>query len=504
MPHNVISSERPMFGSPMISGEALQHGMREVSQVCYRRCTILRVNPEKGKCDIYGEGCYYSDVALPGLTTSSEGAASTIEVPKRGTPVLARVVRGIAAISQYLPVPTDTEAESKPRFSVAETQESANFYSTNDGPTYGRLPRGLLPGDWCKMGEEGQCFALLEGGVAKMRGSPLAQVEAIHDGDTLKLTGRNMQLLSGFGRVVFSDDGGKSAFLFEGGTDQITQVGGGEEKWQVRARVGGEAQGIADFQLLNLRGERLFSVSLSNDGSINGQRSGNTSISYGGTKTDDIKRGYSRITRTGNDSLRVADGNRIEWVGGNHQSEIFGTRDILISGSRHDNIRNTWGISVGRTMSFNISGAPIPVPIISKALSYEVTNGDVVFKIGDPLAGDLQSALSSFRVNVKSQGGQIDLQTGPTGLIWIDSGLPVGSIMIGGSMTSPAIEPAVLGIQLIKLLTQLATYYDTHQHIPPPPLSMFGPVMTPIPPMYGATVASAAPTLVSKKVLIGR
>lgn len=502
MPHNVISDESPVFGSAMVSSAALRGGAaREVSQVCYRRCTILRVNPSKGKCDIYGEGCYYSDVALPGLTTSSQGSASTIEIPKRGTPVMAQIVRGIASISQYLPVATNSEAESKPRFSVAETQESANFYPTDDGPTYGSLPRGLLPGDWCKMGSEGQCFALLDGGVVKMRGSPLAQVEAIRDGDTLKLTGRNMHLVSGFGHMHFSDDGGKSAFSFEGGTDQITQVGGGEEKWQVRARVGGDAEGIADFQLLNLRGERLFSVTLDIDGTTRGQY-GNSQSKYT-RKTEDIASNYSRTTRSGDDALKVVDGNRTEWIGGNHQSEVFGTRDSFISGSRHDNVRNTWGISVGRTMSFNISGASIPIPIISKALSFDVTNGDVAFKVGDPLAGDFQSALSSFRVNVKSQGGQIDLQTGPTGLIWIDSGLPVGSIMVGGSLLKPAIQPAVLGLQLSMLMSTIAANLDAHMHLLPPPLAVFGPSLVPMVPLYSALVSGAMPFCLSKKVLIG-
>jgi hypothetical protein len=499
MSFGAISSERLAFGS------ALGAGARANSSPRHLRCTILRVNPNKGRCDVYGEGCLYSDVPFPGMTTSPTGTGGTFEIPKVGTPVLVRVSNGIASISQMLPVPTGDGAESKPRFSVLETQPDTNLYPSNDGPTMGRLPLGMQPGDWCRMGDQGQCLAVLEGGVAKLKASPLAQVEAIGSGDTLKLTGHNLEMITGFGHVSFASDGGKNAFLFEGGTDQITQVGAGRTNWQVRARVGGQAEGLADFQLLNLRGERLFTVSLKDDGSVESYRKGHTYETYGGDRAVFLNQGDRRTLMSGDDVLRVVDGSRITTIAANDESQTFGTKTSMIAGARRDNIRNDWSMAVGKTVAFTISGATIPTPI-TNALSFKVTKGSVYFDVGDPLAGDIPpSAISSFRVFTKSPGGQIELHAGKTGFVHIDSDMPIGSVWLGGNAFNIPTEPAVLGMQLISLLGQIAGYLDLHMHLLPPSLSMYGPsTLMPVVQNYLSAVSAAVPTLVSKKVLVGR
>ena len=498
MSSNTISNESSRFGSALAAGPGRsRHG--SANSVTYLRATIVRVNPDKGKCDVAGNNSYYSDIPLPNMRMSAGGAGSTVEIPKRGTPVLLRITAGEATISQIIAVPTDSSVETRPRFPVIENATDTTFYPSDDGPSFGRLPKGLLPGDWCKMGEEGQCFALLDGGAVTMRATPMAKVEASRIHDTLNLKGRNLNMFTGFGNMIFTDSGGKSSFVFEGGTDQMTQTGGPLEKWQVRARIGGEAEGLADFQILGSHGERLFSVVLDGDGSIRQGRTGNTNSNYGGNLVEEIGTGYEKLVRSGNHDLTIMDGSRNDFIVGNDELKLFGSKATMIAGSRNDNIRNRWTLSVGQTATFNISGDPIPTPL-SRAMSFIVSNGSVVFDIGNPIAGDVPSAFSSFRVLTKSQGGQIELRSGITGFTWIDSDKPIGSVMIGGNILNPAIEPAVLGVQLLQLLLNQAMLYDTHTHISASPGSPTGPTLLPQSPALVSTGA----TIMSKKVLIGK
>ena len=499
MPQNTVSNEPIVFGSALTPGVV---GVRQsrIGETQHLRATILRVNPNKGKCDVYGSCRYFSDVPLPGMSISPDGAGGTVEIPKRGTLVLLRITAGTATIADILSTPADPSVETYPRYPISETQTANNaLFSSDDGPSFGQLPTGMLPGDWCKVGEDGQCFALLEGGAVKMRATPLAQVEATRANDTLNVVGRNMNLFTGFGRVQFVDDGGKSSFIFEGGTDQLTQVGGPNTNWQIRARVGGEAEGLTDFQLLDLRGIRVFGVNIESDGSSHHHQEGNHDFYCRGAFSQEIGKGYSQFVRTGSHKLTVNDGNYAEDIKGNHTSLIFGSKSTSLTGSRADNIRNAWTMMVGRTASFSISGAPIPTPI-SKAFACEVTNGSVVFNVGDPLAGDTQAGVSSFRVFTKSAGGQIELRSGKTGFTWIDSDNPAGSIMIGGNLLSPATEPAVLGLKLISLIMSMAAAFDAHTHISASPGS---PTAVPVP-LLTSTISGKAVSILSKKVLIGK
>jgi hypothetical protein len=214
---------------------------------------------------------------------------------------------------------------------------------------------------------------------------------------------------------------------------------------------------------------------------------------------EEIGTGYEKLVHSGNHDLTIMDGSRNDFIVGNDELKLFGSKATMIAGSRNDNIRNRWTLSVGRTATFNISGDSIPQPL-SRAMSFIVSNGSVVFDVGNPIAGDLQSAISSFRVFTKSAGGQIELHSGRTGFTWVDSDNPVGSVMIGGNILSPAIEPAVLGLQLLQLLANRSMIFDTHKHISASPGSPTGPTLSPQSP----ALASSGPKIVSKKVLVGK
>lgn len=484
-----ISQEHEAFGSALV--EERPHE---------KDGCIVRVNPDLNECDVYADGCYYSNCALPGLYTQAEGAGGCVDIPQRGTPVRIRVGQGWPVISGFLAVSTDAEAKSAPNFPVLGVVDSAgSIYPDDTGANFGgRFTGNLLPGDKVDIGNMGQGFARLDGGVTLMKGSELSQFITNAEGDTSTIVGRNLNIYTGSGQMVFGDDAGKSFFKFECGTDQLTQVGADKENYQVQALIGGDAEGLVDFKVLNLRGERLFGFSIDPDGSCRQLRRGNFADSYEGQLDISVAKGRRIDIYNGNDTHIVHQGMRVESYVGGQQTEILESRSGYIAGSNRDYIRNDWKISVGRSMSFNVSGDFILGNPTTAAVGWTITNGSVVFDIGNPLAGDNAKALSGFKVGVKGLGS-VELLT-QLGQIFIDASLP-GNVWIGGSATNIPIDPAVLGLKFVEIMTKLIAIFDAHVH---PPTFPGKPVEPPLPPAAMTTqIAPNLPFSLSKKVLIG-
>ncbi len=462
---------------------------------------IVRVNPTLNECDVYADGSYYANCAIPGLYTQTDGSGGSVEVPQRGTPVRIRVGRGWPTITGYLPISTDNTAKSAPSFPVVSNLvgSSGSLYPSDDGANFGgRFSDGLLPGDKVDIGNQGQGFARLDGGVALMKGSDLSQVMCNANKDHTIIAGRNLSIFTGFGQMIFGDDAGKSYFKFEGGTDQLTQVGADKENWQVQALIGGEASGLLDFKVLNLRGESLFSFSIDPDGTCRQTRLGNFAESYSGSLDTTVATGRRVDIVDGDDLCYVLQGKRVEKFTGGHETQNLESRSSFVAGNRKDNVRNDWKVSVGRTMSFNVSGDFALGNPTTAAVQWTVSNGSVVFDIGEPLAGDNVKALSGFKVGVAGLGG-IELAT-QLGQITMDASLP-GSVWVGGGLGNIPIEPAVLGLKFAELMTNIISIFDAHIH---PPTFPGKPVEPPLPPaQMAARVAPNVPFSLSKKVLIG-
>lgn len=498
-----FSTEKPLFGG------ALRQTPKQRTSV---PGVIVRVNPLQGSCDVSAGGNYYGNVPLPNLARDVAGSGGEFNVPRRGTPVVLRLDVGWPTISQILPISTDQEALDRPSFELDATGSSGgDLFAADDGPTFlGRLPKDMHLGDRGWIGNQGQKLAILEGGVVTLEASPMARVEAVQD-DTLIMAGRNTRLMTGFGNVEFHDEGGKSWFVFEGGTDQVTQTGAGRDKWTIRAEMGGDAEGLVDFQTRDLTGQRVASVSMGMDGSEQRYNAGNTSVSVAGSHACSIQQGRSTLIQQGADYLEV-QGDREERVYGNLITETFDTRFSRVGGDRRDTVMRDWSLATMRNMKVNVSGDAISSNPLTNALDFVVTNGSVMFDVGNALAGDLKKALSGFKVNTYGGAGNIELLANEAGLLMLDAALPTASVYIGANvstqLTAPkgaGFEPAVLGWRFIALMNAIIATFDTHVHPLPPPLAFLAggaPTLFPIVQM-SATVQPNVPFSVSKKVMIG-
>ena len=498
-----FATEQPLFGG------ALRKSPHRASQI---PGVIARVNPLQGSCDVSAAGNYYGNVPLPDLARDAEGSGGEFKIVRRGTPVVLRLDMGWPVIAQVLPISTDQEAVGRPSFAIDPSGSSGgDLFSNNDGPTFlGRMPKDLHMGDRGWVGNQGQRLAILDGGVISMEASPMAKVEVIQDEDTLLMAGRNTRLISGFGNVEFRDSGGKSSFVFEGGTDQITQTGAGKENWTIRTEIGGEAEGLVNLQTRNLEGQRIASLTMDMDGSERRFNAGNTSVAVEGSHECSIKQGRLIRIQQGNDFLEV-QGAREEHVYGNYITEAFDTRFCRVGGDRRDTVMRDWTLAAMRNMKVNVSGDVALSNPTTNALDFTVTNGSVLFDVGSPIAGDSFKALSGFKVLTHGLGN-VELLATELGMLMMDASLPLGSVYVGANLSSQktapkgaGFEPAVLGWKFIALMTAVVSTFDTHVHMLPPPLAAlaFGaPTLVPLV-LMSATVAPNIPFSVSKKVMVG-
>lgn len=497
-----LASEKRIFGG----------ALREPPKRSQMPGIIVRVNPLQGSCDVSAGGNYYGNIPLPDLARDVEGSGGEFKIVRRGTPVVLRLDMGWPIIAQVLPISTDQEAVGRPSFKLDPTgSASGDLFSSDDGPTFlGRLPKDMHMGDRGWVGNQGQKLAILDGGVVSMEASPMALVEVNQDEDTLLMAGRNTRLMTGFGNIEFNDRGGKSSFVFEGGTDQITQTGAGKKNWTISAEMGGEAEGLVDFQTRNLGGQRVSSLTMNIDGSEQRYNAGNTSVAVDGAHQCTVKQGRSVFITQGSDYLEVR-GAREEQIYGNYITEAFDTRFCRVGGDRRDEVMRDWNLAAMRNMKVNVSGDALQANPTTNALDFTVTNGSVLFDIGNAAAGDFPKAMSGFKVNTHGPGN-VELLATELGMLMIDAALPAASVYIGANIsTTPTapkggiFEPAVLGWKFIELITRIVTAHDTHVHILPPPLAslaFFAPTLPPVIPM-SPMVLPNLPFSVSKKVMVG-
>jgi len=492
MAQGQLSRQNPLWGS------ALTKDPQAVSSIVG---TILRINAETGTCDVATtDRRWLCNLALPGLSSDPEGPGGTITVPRLNQPVLVDLSTGWPTITKIFPVPTNTTANDQPSFSVADTADNPTslLYGQESAPNYrARLPK-LLPGDTVTMGNQGQAVYVLDQGVCGLRASPLAKVEVNQCGDTTQIVGRNLSLMSGFGSVEFVDSGGKHSFEFKGGVDQLTQTG--KDNWIVRSRVGGDAVGLLDLQVSNTQGDKVYSFSCGMEGSVAQTQAGNLTQQVSGTSSYRLGGSRNAQIDNGDDVLLMMNGSQRSEIWGNRVSDILDGCFTNVGSVRRDQVRGDWSMAVGRNMSINVSGDPLPSTPIDASLRVVATNGSVLFDVGNPLAGDLAKTLSGFKVNTHGVGN-IELLAKELGLVMIDSTLPAASVWVGANTLSPKFEPAVLGFKLISLLTQMMAMFDTHVHMIVVPVPGV-PTMIPMAPMT-PVVAANLPFLISKKVMLG-
>jgi len=495
------SSENPIAGSPFVDRS---NNSRTDSKYPAGRIVggvISRVNIPRGVCSVWAERNYYTNVALPNLESDAAGPGGTITGFRQGQPVRLLIGKGMVQILSLMPVSTNRDQDSKPHFQVNDEIETV-FTGEDGDVSFTAGPRDVVQGDWARLGNQGQSVSLVEGGVARLKATPMSQICCSSHGDTTKINGRTLKMFTGFGETTYGSDGGRNYLEVEGSPYQLLQSSRGTDNknlWMYQYLVGSKkADGFVDTRISDLTGNRVYSNSIDISGNQTVTGKGNYTRRFEGTTNTSVRGNRRTQLDTGDDLLYLEQGKRVEHYAGGQTTEIMESKYCRVGGQRRDRTVGDWSVSA-RNMAFNISGDAVLGNPISNSLDFVVSNGSVNFDVGNPLSGDLLKSLSGFHVNQYGPGA-IELIAKDLGQIYIDTTIPVGTIMVGGNIFSPAIEPAVLGLKFITLILSMMANFDTHFH----PLPFPFPPTLPTPLLMTPTIGANVPFTVSKKVLIGQ
>ncbi|RLC88619.1 MAG: hypothetical protein DRJ03_01735 [Chloroflexi bacterium] len=431
------------------------------------RGTIISVNPVSGSCVVKSEfGNFLSNVALPNSTQDPDGGGGTLDIPRRGQDVFVQFGVSHPFIVQFCPVSADLDKDTPPAFSLTEVG-LADVLDGGDAANFaGRLPVDGQPGDWAKIGNQGQRLGVLDGGVCVIGSSPWAQIYTIAspEKDITRIVGRHTQLYSQFGTLEFGEDGGKTWLKLEGGTDQLTESTISPANPTFRALVGGASAGMMSLQTFDREGAPVYEHIVDYDGSVNFHSRGNQTLISEGSLIHDIQLGRTTRVLTENDNLSVLNGDRVEKYQGAQKTSVSGRKALNVGQDYAATVQRDIAFTAGRHIRFS-AGGDLKAKPGDVASQWNVTNGTLYFEIGNPASLDTQAARSGFKV-LSMGGGDIMLGAlRPPSRIILGSMFPDSVVLGGDPMTGAAAFHAVKWETLVPILKTLALAIDSHIHI---------------------------------------
>ena len=469
---------------PTVDPSLAQHGawMSSYSPVPIKG-TIVDINPATGNCLVKTEfGNYLPNVAMPNMHQDPDGGGGKLENARRGQDVIVQFGLGHPYIIQYATTSTDIDlgADVPAAFDLTEIAATGNPFPPSDAANFlGRLPKDSYPGDWARIGNQGQTLAVLDGGVAMMKSGPWAQIRTIStpEDDVTQIFGRNLDLYSGFGHLQFGHVGGKSWMKLEGGTDQLTESGLNPGNWTTRLLFGGEAQGLASFQLRDRNAVTVFENNIGYDGTVQKFTKGNFEETISGTFTQHKENGAVE-TITGDSTFEVLNGDRMESVEGSQTTQVSINQNEYCGGDRTIVAERDIALFAGRKIEMNASGNGLLAKPGDVAARMNITNGDLVMDIGNPASLDLQKSLSGFKSTVYGGGDFIFWNLRPPGRFIVNANGPDCVALGALPVTNVAVFHAMLFEMFQALMAGVIGWADSHIHI-----NGAGPTSTAMPPL---------------------
>jgi hypothetical protein len=447
--------------------------------------TIIDVNPQSALCTVKTDLGQLLFAALPGFSHDPDGGGGCLEVPRRGQDVIIEFGLGHPYIVRYLASSTDVDITNEGTYSITEFESLGEGFATSDASNFiGRLPKDTLPGDFIRIGNQGQALGILDEGVGLLRSAPWAQIRTIATpaDEVVQIFGRNTEIHSGFGTLAFKHQAGKSYMKLEGGTDQLLESGAEVNNFTTRVQIGGDISGLASVKLSDRNGAIVYGNDIGYDGSIIQTQRGSLTQKIEQNALYD--HGDMRFTmiRRGDDVLQVLNGNRTEDFRGSRESLVSGNtrlftgRDLTITAQRDG------ALFAGRKLELNASGDELAKPG-DIAAQWSVTNGDLIFDVGNPTKLDLQKSQSSIAGNVWSGGNIIFWPMRPPGKFIVPMNGPDCIALGAAPLVYTAPFHAVLYEMFNALMTTLGGWLDAHVHPtsvgpsgpPTPPWSSLGP-----------------------------
>lgn len=257
-------------------------------------------------------------------------------------------------------------------------------------------PNDILPGDVNGLSPDGASVSALHGKVAQLRGGPLAKVQAFGETDRVRIVTGIFDLISWMGESKIVNNGGKTSYVWRGGTDQVTQTGADEEKYTIWLDVGHTGDVIL-LQVKNRQHQVVFRFHVSASGACEIFAAGGLNQHGGGAESDvnPTRIHGSRETEVAGASTERVAGNSTHTCEGAYRRNISGDDNRNIGGGQSIYVTNDHQLQVGGNSEEVVAGNKAVTGVQGIAhdvlgdSSYEVNAqaGNMVFT---PVSGKFQ------------------------------------------------------------------------------------------------------------------
>lgn len=362
---------------------------------------------------------------------------------------------------------------------------------TSRGPNE---PRDVVPGDFVGTGPDGASVSALHGKVAQLRASPLAKVQAFGDNDLVQIVAGVLRTVTWMGESKVVNDEGKTSFQWRGGTDQLTQTGGDEERYTIKLDVG-HTGNMIKLEVCNRDHQTVFRFHVSPEGQVElyaaggfNQHSGDNDaavhpVNYHGSVAEVVTGGASR--QVSGDVTETHEGNRTETVSGNHALTIGQDKVLNVSRDQNVNVGGNATQAVTGNLTTNILGdCKTTVFTPGKVHSVKTTGGDVTV---ETQLGAYSVATSGGTVGIDAGVGQARVTASVIELLAstgsISLGAPSGNISIGNGAASGSVRWEQLNVVLQTLVAEInakLALIAAHAHPPPTGPAAPSPTLVPV------------------------
>lgn len=385
----------------------------------------------------------------------------------------------------------NTEPESLTGTSGHGGEDPLLARSATSGSRGADEPRDLIPGDMALRSPDGASIAALRGRVAQVKGSDVAKIEAFGGSDFVRIVAGVLQTITWMGESKTVNNDGKTSFIWDGGSDQLTQTGQDEGQFTIHIRLGHEGN-LARFEITNREGQPMFNVHVGPDGAVQilGRRgtdihmgsepSDTHRFAYVGSRTEETTGsalydigGDSRTTVTGSTTCDI-EHNRTCYVGGDDFCQVTQNQNITVAQNAEHLIQGSRSVFVGESSTHEVIGSGIyGVKTSGGAMEFATRGGQCRFQTG----------VGNFAVDTR---GSIKLQAGAE------------SIELGRNATSHATKFEELQAALSTLTEQVSLHnalLASHVHpVPAPGTTGPSPMLVPLATALRINIAAAKST----------
>lgn len=218
-------------------------------------------------------------------------------------------------------------------------------------------PRDLIPGDHALRSPDGAVVGAFHGKMAQISGSPLAAIRAYGRTDSVEILAGLLRVVTWMGESRVINEGGKTSFVWRGGSDQLTESGADEERYTLRLDLGHRGD-VLNFAVTTPDGQPKFRFHVDPVGRVSLTAAGGVQSVAGTGEDSDVSdrvHGDRHVETSGTLTVRTG-GSETTRVEGTRTTTISLSDQLIVLGDRHARIARASTENVEGNASFNVGG----------------------------------------------------------------------------------------------------------------------------------------------------